>query len=172
MQVEAFKKKADEIIDKQPVEEKPSDELVEDSTVAKLFEEVKIMFQDLPDRIKKSSNYINPASRFRIHPVMLHEIMYISEKSEDNYIGFLMILSLFKNDMPWIYEIGIETYDSIKKAKTIQLKEKALHTYMRILKNSHRMRFSIAGQNENSGMYEELIYMTEKFLLRLIKNEK
>ena len=172
MQVETFKKKADEIIAKQPVEEKAKDELVEDSTVAKLFEEVKIMFQDLPDRIRKNSNYINHKGRFRVHPEMMHELMYISDKSEDNYIGFLIILSLFKNDMPWIYEIGKETYDTIKRAKTIQSKEKALHTYMRVLKNSHRMRFSIAGRKENFGIYEELMYMSEKFLSRLIESGK
>lgn len=172
MQVETFKKKADEIIAEQPVEEKSSEELVEDSTVAKLFEEVKIMFQDLPDRIRKNSNYGNHKSRFRVHPEMMHEIMYISDKSEDNYIGFLMILSLFKNEMPWIYEIGKETYDTIKRAKTIQSKEKALHTYMRVVKNSHRMRFSVAGRKENFGMYEELMYMSEKFLSRLIESGK
>lgn len=172
MQVETFKKRADEIIAKQPEEEKPNDELVEDSTVAKLFEEVKIMFQDLPDRIKKNSSYINYKNRFRIHPEMMEEIMYLSDKSEDNYIGFLMILSLFKNDMPWIYEIGKETYDMIKRAKTIQSKEKALLTYMRVVENSRRMRFSVSGQKDNYGMYEEPMYMSGKFLSKLIEYGK
>jgi len=44
MQVEAFKKQAEEILTKQPVAESEEGELMEDSSVAKLFEEVKIMF--------------------------------------------------------------------------------------------------------------------------------
>lgn len=173
MQVEAFKKKADEILAKQPVEENVEGELMEDSTVAKLFEEIKIMFQDLPERIDKNSDGIRGKRRFRFHPKMFHELMYMSEKDGNSYMGFLMILSLFKDDMPWIYEIGKETYETLKRAKTTESKERAISNFRRMIKHSHHPMFMEMNMSKDSfRMLDELMFFSEEFLSRMIHNKE
>lgn len=77
--------------------------LVEDTPVAMLFEEIKIMFQDLPSRIDRNISN-NGNKRFRkFHPMIFDEMAQITK---DENLGFLMALSIFRNDIPWIYDIG------------------------------------------------------------------
>ena len=173
MQVELFKKRADEILTKQPVEDNHEGELMEDSTVAKLFEEIKIMFQDLPERINKTSDSIRNKRRFRFHPQMFPELMFLSEKSDNPYLGFLMILSFFKDDMPWIYEVGKETYEILKRAKTIESKERAISNFRRILKQSHHPMFMEMNPSKDSfRMMDELIFFSDEFLSRIIHEKE
>ena len=173
MQVETFKKKAEEIIAIQPVEENSEGELMEDSTVAKLFEEIKIMFQDLPERIDRNSDGMRSKRKFRFHPKMFHELMYISEKDGNPYLGFLMVLSFFKEDMPWIYEIGKETYETLKRAKTMASKEKAMSNFRRMIKRSHHPMFMEMNMSKDTfRMMDELLFFSEEFLQRMIHEKE
>ena len=174
MQVEAFKKQVEEILTKQPVAESEESELMEDSSVAKLFEEVKIMFQDLPQRIERNIDPNYRKRKLRFHPKMLDEIMFMSENSDETYFGFLVILSLYKDDFPWIYEIGKETYEILKSNKAISTKEKALSNFRRYIKQSFRHPFLIemGGSKESFMMLEDLMMMSERFLDRMIHNTK
>ncbi len=168
-QVQTFKEQVAEILKKQPIEETTNGELMEDSTVAKLFEEIKIMFQDLPERIDRSSDNMRNKKRFRLHPRMIHELIHISEKSGPPYVSFLIILSLFKEDMPWIYEIGKETYESLKRAKTLESKERIISDFRRIIKQSHHPVFmEMIGSKDGYRMMDELIFLSEELLQRLI----
>ena len=84
--------------------------LSEASSSAKLFEEIKEMYQDLPGRISQS--VINEKRRnFRhiFHPEMLRGLMRFSK---DKRVAMLMVLSLFKEDFPWIYEAGRDILDT------------------------------------------------------------
>ena len=52
-------------------------------------------------------------SRRRMHPMMLREFSHMGEKANDP-IAILFVASMFRDDMPWVYEMGAETYRSIK----------------------------------------------------------
>ena len=173
MQVEAFKKKADEIIAKQPVEESNEGELMEDSTVAKLFEEVKIMFQDLPERIDRNSEHIRYRRKYRFHPKMFDEFAMMTEDNENPYISFLMVLSLVREEMPWVYDVGKETYDSLKRAKSIESKERIIQDFRRFLKRSrHPMFMEMSMSKSSFRMLEEFMFYLDEMLPRLIRDRK
>ena len=174
MQVETFKKQAEEILTKQPIAESEEGELMEDSSVAKLFEEVKIMFQDLPQRIERNIEPNYRRRKFRLHPELLHEIMFMSEKSDETHFGFLAMISFFKDDFPWIYEIGKETYEILKSNKAVSTKEKAFTDFRRFVKRSFKHPFfmEMGGSKESYMMLEEFMMMSEKFLDRMIHNTK
>lgn len=163
MQVEAFKKMAEEILKKQPTLENKQGELMEDSSVAKLFEEVKIMFQDLPTRIERNIDPGFKRRRYRFHPKMLDEIMFMSQESEDSSFGFLVMISMYRDDMPWIYEIGKETYEILKSNKSISVKEKALSDFRRLIKNSfrHPILMEMGGSKESMMMMEHMMYFMD-----------
>lgn len=174
MQVEAFKKQAEAILKNQPAIEHKEGELMEDSSVARLFEEVKIMFQDLPARIEKNIEPGYRKRKMRFHPKMFDEIMFMSEKSEDSYFGFLVIISMFRDEMPWIYEIGKETYEILKSNKAISSKEKAISDFRRLMKNSFRHPFfmEMGGSKDSMMMLEDMMYFSDKILDRMMHTKE
>ncbi|MBU1634166.1 toll/interleukin-1 receptor domain-containing protein [bacterium] len=134
-QVKNFKTQAEKLIltlGKSAENEDKS--IIEDSSGAKLFEEIKVMFRDLPSRIKERlSDDTYPQRRkryFRLDPMMIEEMIHmIGGKSEDP-IGILIISSLLKDDFPWLYEIGLETYRTVKTGD-LEATERSLINYHR-----------------------------------------
>lgn len=174
MQVEAFKKKAEEILAKQPKEETAENEIMEDSTVAQLFEEIKIMFQDLPSRIDRNVNSSKRKRKYRFHPKMIHELMYMSEETKDEYFGFLVMISLFKDDYPWIYEIGKQTYEILKSNKAKSSKEKAISKFRRMVKNTlrHPVMREFHDRDDSIMMLDEMMFVMDKSLRRMIEEKE
>lgn len=133
-QVQVFKQKLAELLNKQPEFDGKTEELVEDASIAKLFEEVKIMFQDLPSRIDKRVNSEKSGRRRRkFHPMMMEEILHMSKDFSDSNIAFLMMISIFRDDLPWIYEVGMETYRTLKTAKSKTEKQKAIDNFSKAM---------------------------------------
>lgn len=85
----------------------------EASSVAKLFEEIKVMFRDLPDRLQGQLNE-GLGSRMRrrrkFHPMMLMEMLHHPGMEEEGgrALGWLMVISGFRDDAPWLYELGLD----------------------------------------------------------------
>jgi hypothetical protein len=118
MQVKAFSEKATELLkeaNQAPTENEQTP--VDVTSVAKLFEEVKVMFQDLPSRMEgRIADVVRPFGRRRgrrLHPLMLEEMMDMGGDSEDP-IGLLMAASMVREELPWFYEIAVEVYRAIK----------------------------------------------------------
>jgi hypothetical protein len=140
MQVASFKKRVTgllESIDKAsaPPAQKPSND---DNTVAKLFEEVKVMFQDLPSRLESTDKSKRRRMR-RFHPMMFEEIMMMMGGPEDgpDPIGILIMCSMFRDDTPWLYEVGLETYKAIQLGDE-RATERALDRFRRVAKVTTR----------------------------------
>jgi len=76
----------------------------EDNTLARLFEEIKVMLSDLPDRMR------NPR-RFEFRPAMIEEFL---RATRDRAASWLMFISLFRDDCPWLYELGMDVYRAFR----------------------------------------------------------
>src|SRR5437868_15488724 len=98
------------------VTDEQDQETIDESSVAKLFEEVKVMFQDLPSRIEGQIDPLRHRRRRRLHPMMVEELMHMTKP--DDPIGLLATLGLFREDMPWLYELGIAVYRAIQRGNT------------------------------------------------------
>lgn len=171
-QVVQFLEKVKPILEKQNQEVSDTDTnaLVEDTPVAKLFEEIKIMFQDLPSRIDRNL-LDNGSKRFRkFHPMMIDEMMHMTK---DQNIGFLMALSILRNDMPWIYDLGVETLRKIRESKSMKEKEIAVMDFERVLDISiHNPYFeeTMMRNKESYRILRELPHILERALHRMIKS--
>lgn len=122
MQVKAFSEKTTELlkdVDTGPTEDEQTP--VDATSVAKLFEEVKVMFQDLPSRMEERiSDAVRPFGRRRgrrFHPMMFEEMMHLGGESDDP-IGILFAASMVRDEMPWFYEIALETYRALNSGDT------------------------------------------------------
>lgn len=114
----------------------------DDQNVAKLFEEVKAMVRELPQkvdaRIRVVSRRFEPTSLRRFGPKIFDEIVYRTSKTEGGSstdTSLLIILSFIKDDIPWLYELGMQIYRHMTtgdKDKVIEI-HKQIHMTMEFM---------------------------------------
>lgn len=128
--------------------------------VAKLFEEVKAMVRELPDRVdhrvQSLSRRGGSLKGRRFHPAMLDEILSLSRGSLGNArgVGLLLIFSMFRDELPWLYEVGMELYRAVAKRDA-----KGVHTARRQLAVVLDVALSGPLMHDMVGRDEELFYV-------------
>lgn len=131
MQVEAFKKSTNTILAKEPELVHSDGELLEDASVAKLFEEIKIMFRDLPSRIDNNIRYDYRERKRRIHPMMIENLCHIGNNP---VVGLTIVLGLFKEtSFPWFYDLGMDLLNILKSKNTKAEKERGFNEFAEIV---------------------------------------
>lgn len=138
---------------------------------SKLYKEFQMMIEDLSSKINK----LDPEyrrSRRKFHPMMFEDIMGM--EMEDHNLSFLMMISLIKDDFPWIYEIGLETYRGLKLTKSKLEKRKLIESFERALEmTGHPMMREFYGKSEEMYMFsKDIRHFTHRFLDRYIGSEK
>ncbi|MBS1912225.1 MAG: toll/interleukin-1 receptor domain-containing protein [Bacteroidetes bacterium] len=91
---------------------------IDASAVAKLFEEVKVMFRQLPEQIRTPfNNRHKKDSLFIRHDVIYEELFFNLERSpsNDEGIAWLTFASVLREDLPWIYELAMEIYRAFQQ---------------------------------------------------------
>ncbi len=173
-QVKSFKEKITKILassftkqqDVQP------EKKTEDDSNSKLFEEIKVMFKDLPERIDNNLRVDKRIRRRRkLHPMMIEELMHMSRNST---LGIMMALSLLKDSMPWIYDMGIEVIKTIKSAKTKEAKMRAISEFNEIIEMSthHPIMREFYNEEDDFMFFREIPRMLMKNMERLAIDEK
>ena len=143
---------------------------INNTSIAKLFEEVKVMFRDLPSRVEDSLDPIRRRRIRRFGPMMYEEIMRMSDKSGDP-IGILIVASLVRDDLPWLYEIAVETYRAVKSGSQNAAKE-AWMTLRRVINFTMEGRFMeefAISSKEQHMMMRELPRMMEHMIQRYLE---
>jgi hypothetical protein len=165
-QVKLFKNKLKEISKNKPVIKTKTEELKEDTSTAKLFEEVKIMFQDLPSRIDRRLDPDMIKRKRKFSPFIAEELIHFGMNFEEPNIGFLILVSIYKDDFPWLYEIGLDTYRGLKNAKTRGDRKKLISTFEKAVEIlGHPLIREFSGKSEEMHMhYNELRNMLHRFI--------
>lgn len=139
---------------------------------SKFLEEFKMMINDLPSKIE---NRLDPDRRRkrRFHPMMFEEMMHMEMKFDDPNMSFLMMISLLKDDLPWVYEIGLETYRGLKLTKSKLEKRKIVETFERALEMvGHPMFREMYGKSDEMYMFsKDIRHFTHRFLERYLNDE-
>ena len=158
-QVQAFQSKAKDILSslaepgKEVEEETPSA-----GATAKLLEELKVMFRDLPSRVEDQLADNIGVSRSRkmrrFHPEMFEEMTHMYGPSP---IGILIFASLVRDDAPWLYEAAMEAFRALTSGT-----QKAVEQIIRSVKMLKELPM-------RSRMFEELGMMGSKEMHMLMK---
>jgi TIR domain len=172
-QVDQFKQSINRILEQQnsDVSEISNEEIKKEDSSAKLFEEIKVMFQDLPSRIEKNIEGLPRQSKNRrkFYPEYLEEFAYISK---DSSIGVMAVLSMFRDsNTPWIYDLGMDVIRFLRSEGSISEKERKLEEFMELLEVStqHPMiREMYRDSKEDYILYRELPKILLNGLHRLI----
>jgi hypothetical protein len=174
-QVKNFKKRVDEIVKKGKAKSPTlkQDEAEKANSSVKLFEEIKVMFQDLPSRIETNVRIDNRDRKHRkLHPMLIDELCHMPKNSKG---GIMMALSLFREtSMPWIYDIGIETVKAIRLKKTKAEKLKELQDFEEIIQMSNHhpmMREFYMDSKDDYMLFREMPMVLIKNMQRLLIEE-
>lgn len=90
-------------------------EKVDESAVAKLAEEMKALPSRVAERLADSGDpFRNRRRKLRFHPMIFDELMHMSGEPGDPVV-ILMVASLVRDDMPWLYELSMEVYRAAKE---------------------------------------------------------
>jgi hypothetical protein len=152
-------------------------EKVDETTIAKLFEEVKVMFRTLPDNVEEKLGRSMKRGAFRrereLHPMMFEEFMFnpmFEEKFESPGLGWLIFISMFRDDLPWFYELGLELYKALEdqKPELILLSARKIRASFEVCMHGP-MGEMIMGSEDNRSMriLRNLPEMMDHYLHRL-----
>ena len=132
-----------------------------DNELTEVMKEVNDRLQILISRIEKE-RYIRPRKRRRFHPGMIEELMHASPRLGGKYIAFQMVVSLFREDFPWLYESGMDVVKVLKSNSSLKRKEEAVSDFMELVEFSFEhplMREMVMPDKEQYMMLRELPYM-------------
>jgi len=146
MQVRVFREKLPSLlkIGTVPTDGPPA---VDETSIAKLFEEVKVMVRELPEKLESQ---IQTAGRRgsrrlrRLHPVMFEEMFMhpgMRDSPDSQAAVWLMFISNLREDYPWLYEIGMDLYRALRAGGPKELAA-AKESFQRALRSMSRMRVS------------------------------
>ncbi len=172
-QVTKFKKNINQLIEtkKKSKPETENDNIQEtDNTSAKLFEEIKMMFQDLPARIDRNMQVDYRERKRRLSPLMIEELVHLHK---NRYAGIMIALSIFKETMPWIYEIGMETMKTIRNSKSEEEKIKAFSDFKDIiyLSNNNPVFRKMSVDSKEDYMMKEMTMVLLDSFSRFLNNK-
>lgn len=101
-----------------------------ENSSAKLFEEIKIMFQDLPSRIERNDISRPSRRRRRLHPGMIEELMF---NAKSPAFGIRIGLSLMRDLLPWVYDEGCSLLVKMQSARTPATRNKIMVEFEELL---------------------------------------
>jgi hypothetical protein len=110
-----------------------------------------------------------------MYPMFIDELMHISLKEGKSRYGFLVALSFFKTDFPWIYDTGKELIDVIKSEISKEAKMEAVDEFKSMLEFTfhHPMMREMYGRRKEYHIYmKEMPYMLLRYIEEVIMNSK
>lgn len=117
--VETFREAANQLVTEPNLSETGPKEESSEASVVKLFEEVKVMFQDLPSRIDKHVSLgFDPRSRRsnRIPFRFFQEFVHTIEFDSSDGLALLVATSQVKEDYPWPFCLASDIYTKSLRA--------------------------------------------------------
>lgn len=102
----------------------------------------------------------------RFHPMMVHELSHMLGGKRGDPIALLVVASLFRDDMPWMYELGIEAYH-VAKNGTPEEAIAARRRFQKAVELLRRGPFDI----EEMGFDPRMIHMMVRDLDHLLESE-
>lgn len=135
------------------------------------------MIQEQFFRFEKNSDMDVKRMSRKFNPMFLEEVMHIGMRNNKNPYGFLIALSFFKSDFPWVYDTGKELLDIIKSTAEDDIKQEAIRDFKDMMEFTlhHPMMREIYGHRKDYVMYmKEMPYLLLRYVeeVYLVHKEK
>jgi hypothetical protein len=147
----------------------------DETSVAKFFEEIKVLVGDVPERVAGQLG-IDPQlrrsrRRRRFHPMMLEELFHHPmwrESPESNGVPILIVFSMLRDDFPWLYELGTQLYRAIESGdpRTIDRARKTLLNTIEMTTHGPFMHDMMGGPDDDESfmMLHDFVHEIDRFI--------
>ena len=135
-----------------------------DADITNSIEEMTMRLNDMMRRIEKGTS--TKISQRKMHPMIFEELLHMRRPGKNKYMGIKMILSLLRNDCPWIYDTGIEVIEVLKKSKNEKEKQEAINEFSEMIEFTSRhplMKEFSQGNNERMLLREISMILRRNF---------
>lgn len=139
-----------------------------DSDLSKVVMEINERIQMVLSRLEKERHF-RSKKRKRFHPGMIEELMHGSPKLGGKYIAFQMVVSLYREDFPWLFDAGMDVVRTLKSRSSMKEKDHAVSEFMELVEFSFEhpiMREMVMPDKEQYMMLRELPYMLKHSLMQ------
>jgi hypothetical protein len=175
LQVQAFRASVAPLLKDRKDDHPHKPTAVDENTVAKFFEEIKVLVNSVPERVADGLG-LDPRMqrmkrRRRFHPMMFEELLHhpMLKESDNEALPLLMAFSMLRDDFPWLYEIGVQLYRAVESGNP-QAIEQARRS---VAAAGHMMRhgpmFELMGVRESEEAHfiiPELMHFVDRFTER------
>lgn len=166
-----FENKLSDIPDDAPAERhmRPQHEILEElvSSVRALDSRMR----EVEDIAAGGSRRTKGLHRFeRMHPMMLREISHMMGEKSDDPVGILVFASVFKDDFPWLYEIGAEAYRAVKSGRPDAAR--SLNSFRRASKFLMHGKFPMEEFGFDPMMMDMMLHEMERYSSHLTEPEE
>jgi hypothetical protein len=150
-------------------------EEVDESTYAKLAEEMKALPSRVAERLAESGDPFSRRRMRRFSPMMFEKILHMTGAVDPgDPVAILMAASMFRDDLPWLYELAMEVYRAVK-AKNVEAIEREmnkLHRFTEIMMHGPLMEDFGMGSKEVYIVAMEFPKMLERMLMGTLNMKK
>jgi hypothetical protein len=122
-----------------------------------ILEELVAGVRSLDSRLREVSDsgpILARRRHMRFHPMMLHEITRMVGGRPGDPIGLLIVASMLRDEMPWLYELGMEVYRAAKSGLPEEA-DKARRQFLRAVEILSHGPFPF----EEMGMDPKMLHM-------------
>ncbi len=145
---------------------KPSAQAKHGRSQNEILEELVTSVRSLDSRLREVADDgprgMRPRWR-RMHPMMLHELSHMLGSKRGDPIALLVLASMFRDEMPWMYELGVEAYRVARSGTP----EEALLARKRLQRAAELMRRG-PFPPEEMGMDPRMVHMLVRELDHLL----
>lgn len=132
--------------------------------------EIRVLSSRMEDMLE--GNRLPWIRRGRIHPMMFESL--IGGPGGSPAVGILVIASIFKDTMPWIYELGVDASRMLREGHHSE-GQRALEDFRRILEYSLHgpIAREVVGRNKEAYLlFEELMPSLDRMMMTILSADE
>lgn len=132
-----------------------------DSKLNDNIEEVKQRLDITLSRLERNIGFYERRISYKYKSMFIEELMHFLPECQKQY-GFLIALSIFQDNFPWVYNMGKELVDMLQSKASMEIKHEALNDFRRILDftcNHPIMREIYSSRKESMMMLKDMQYI-------------
>lgn len=142
---------------------------------SKIYDDLDEMKKSISQIANRNSDMYDKTRAYRKYSsMMLEEILHMGFSINRKAYGFLMILSLFREDFPWIYEMGKETIDILNSDKNPDEKSLAVKDFKEIIDFTwgHPLMHELFYRNKNNlRISKDMPYILNRYLDEILEQK-
>ncbi len=142
-----------------------------ESDISETFAKIEERLQIVLHRSEKN-RIMQYGKRRKISPIMLGDLLQVSHKMSNKYIGFQVVLNLFREDFPWLYDAGMDVIRGLRISESTKENKRLINEFIELVEfsfNHPLVREMVMHDREQYIVLRELSFKLRVFLIREIR---